>query len=226
MALQASGLCPISSGRCRSWVSPIFVVQCALLDSMLHSMTVVKEAGLATFGQRWATEAGYASLIFDYRGFGDSDGEPRNLVSLHKQLEDYRSVVQWARQRPELFLNNKIVVMGSALSGLAVANLVLEDSGLAGGMAHSPMLDGKLSAFYRRAANNFALSQGYATLNSLEFNPRLIFWALVDTIKSKLGLSPVFVRAVAPPGEFALLNTPSSHQGWFFISSSSLLVIP
>ncbi|KAJ8514921.1 hypothetical protein ONZ45_g7611 [Pleurotus djamor] len=161
-----------------------------------HGMTVIKEAGLAVFGERWATDAGYASLIFDYRYFGDSDGEPRNFVSIAQQLEDYKSVLNYARERPETFRNDKIVVMGSALSGLSVAQLLLEDTGLAGGMAHSPTLD------------------GYAVLNSMPFNPRLVFWALLDTIKGKLGLSPIFVKAVGAPGEFAVLNTPSSLPGF------------
>ena len=67
-------------------------------------MTVVKEAGMAVFGERWATDAGYASLIFDYRGFGASDGLPRNLLVLEKELQDFRSVIEWARARPEVFL--------------------------------------------------------------------------------------------------------------------------
>lgn len=106
-------------------------------------MTLVKDAGLAVFGERWASEAGYASLIFDYRCFGESGGEPRNLVDLQRQLEDYRSVIAWARRHAELFRNERIVVMGSAISGLNVAALALEDTGLAGVMTHSPVLDGK-----------------------------------------------------------------------------------
>ena len=103
----------------------------------------MKKAGLDVFGRHWATDAGYASLILDYRGFGDSDGLPRNLVVLEKQLQDYRSVIEWARARPEVFCVDKIVVMGSALSGLIVADLVIHDSGLLGGMAHAPVLDGR-----------------------------------------------------------------------------------
>ena len=105
-------------------------------------MTVVKEAGMAVFGERWATDAGYASLIFDYRGFGASDGLPRNLLVLEKELQDFRSVIEWARARPEVFRTDKIVVMGSALAGLLVADLVVHDPELAGGMSHCPVLDG------------------------------------------------------------------------------------
>ena len=110
-------------------------------------MTLVKQAGLDVFGTRWANDAGYASLILDYRGFGESDGLPRNMVVLKKQLEDYRSVIEWARARPELFQADKIVVMGSALSGLLVSDLVIHDPNLLGGMAHAPMLDGNFNSF-------------------------------------------------------------------------------
>ncbi|KAJ6465893.1 alpha/beta-hydrolase [Mycena vitilis] len=161
-----------------------------------HGMTVIKDAGLAAFGKRWAVDAQYASLILDYRGFGASDGKPRNFVSLVKQREDYQAVITWARQRPELFLNNNIVLMGSALSGLVVSQLALDDPGLAGVMAHSPTLD------------------GHDTLMAAGFNPRLIFWAIVDKIKSKLGLAPVFVRAVGRPGQLALLTSPSTYPGF------------
>jgi pimeloyl-ACP methyl ester carboxylesterase len=54
---------------------------------------------------------------------------------------------------------------------------------------------------------------GYETVISLGFNPRLLFWAAIDIIKGKLGLSPVFIRAVGRPSEFAFLNTPSSYPG-------------
>ncbi|KAE9390165.1 alpha/beta-hydrolase [Gymnopus androsaceus JB14] len=161
-----------------------------------HGMTAIKEAGLSAFGEAWASSAGFASLILDYRFFGDSDGEPRNFLSLKKQLEDYKSVIKWARERPETFRNDKIVVMGSALSGITVANLLLQDPGLAAGMAHCPLLD------------------GYSTLLALPFNVRLGFWAIVDYVRGKLGLSPVFIPAVGEPDTFAVLNTPSAKPGF------------
>ncbi|KAJ7477022.1 alpha/beta-hydrolase [Mycena galericulata] len=161
-----------------------------------HGMTAIKDAGLFTFGEHWTATAHYASLIFDYRYFGGSGGDPRNLVSLEKQQEDYQSVLRWVRLQPERFLNSQIVLMGSALSGLTVCQLALEDSGLAGVMAHSPVLD------------------GYDTAMSLGFNPRLLFWAFVDNIKRKMGGSPLFIKAVGRPGEFAFLNTPSSYTGF------------
>ncbi|KAJ3729809.1 alpha/beta-hydrolase [Lentinula raphanica] len=140
-----------------------------------HGLTAVKEAGLDIF---------------------ESGGEPRNLVVYSEQLEDYKSVLQWARQQTHILKSDKIVVMGSATSGITVANLALNDEKLAGAMTHSPVLN------------------GYDTLTSLPFNPRLMFWATIDMIRGKLGLSPIFVKAIGLPGEFAFLNTPSSYPGF------------
>ncbi|KAI0068637.1 alpha/beta-hydrolase [Artomyces pyxidatus] len=159
-------------------------------------MTVTKDAGFQGLGKSWAEEAGFASLMLDFRGLGASDGEPRNLLSLRKHLEDYRSVIEWARGRPELFRADKIVVFGSAMSGLQMAELVVHDGSLAGGMAQCPLLD------------------GYATIMSFTPNPRLLFWMCVDYVRGKLGFSPVFVPAVGKPNEFAFLNAPSAYPGF------------
>lgn len=153
---------------------------------------------MAVFGERWASEAGWASLILDYRGFGDSDGQ-RNLVIWKNQVQDYLTVISWARsgKNQTRFLQDKIVVMGSALSGLSVTDIITRDDveGIAGGMAHCPLLDAK------------------AVLNSMAPNPRLLFWAAIDWIGSKLRLPPVFVPAIGHPDEFAFLNTPSCLPG-------------
>ncbi|KAJ7188865.1 alpha/beta-hydrolase [Mycena filopes] len=162
-----------------------------------HGMTVIKDAGLAAFGRHWAADAHYASLIFDYRR------------SDTLQREDYQAVIRWARQRPEQFLNNKIVLMGSAMSGLVVTQLALDDPGLAGVMAHSPTLDGTYSG---GLANS--LFTGYDTVMATAFNPRLLFFAAIDRIKGILGLQPLFIRAVGRPTEFALLNTVSAYPGF------------
>lgn len=188
-------------------------------------MTVVKAAGLAAFGERWATDAGYASLILDYRGFGDSDGEPRNLVSLEKQYADYLAVIRWARTQPELFRADKIVVAGSALSALYVAQFVVEEPGIAGGIAHSPTLDGESHKLLSYRIHDL-LCVAYAALMAQPTNPRLLFWASVDWLRSKLGLSPIFIKSIGRPDEFAFLNSPSSYPGAFISSGKpSILLI-
>ena len=88
------------------------------------------------------TELGIVCVVFDYRHFGDSGGLPRCLLSLNKQLQDFKTVIDYARRNPDSFQNNKIVVMGTALSGLYISELATSDADLAGAMAQCPMLDG------------------------------------------------------------------------------------
>ena len=46
---------------------------------MAHGFASVKEMGLAGFADRLAT-AGFGTLVFDYRLWGESEGEPRNQI--------------------------------------------------------------------------------------------------------------------------------------------------
>ena len=53
--------------------------------------------GMPDFAARFA-DAGIAALTFDYRHWGQSEGEPRRLGSVPRQLSDWRSVVGHARE--------------------------------------------------------------------------------------------------------------------------------
>ena len=53
--------------------------------------------GLEPYAVRYQ-EAGFASPVFDYRHFGQSDGEPRQLLWIPYQLEDYAAAIKYARE--------------------------------------------------------------------------------------------------------------------------------
>jgi len=58
------------------------------------SWTTVKEQMPAVYAERLAA-AGYAALTFDFRGYGESEGEPRHFESPKKKVEDIRSAVDF-----------------------------------------------------------------------------------------------------------------------------------
>ncbi|KAF8576375.1 alpha/beta-hydrolase [Ramaria rubella] len=161
-----------------------------------HGLTLIKDAGLAAFGEHCAEDAGYAALILDYRGFGASDGKPRYLLDTNNQLQDYKSVLKWARDRPDTFRADKIVVLGYSMSGLYVADLAMNDTGIAGAIVQCPLFD------------------GYQTHMAFGFRGPLLFWALVDTVKGMLGLSPAYIVAVGKPGSSAYVATLSAYTGF------------
>ena len=51
---------------------------------MGHGLGSVRTMRLDAYAERFAA-AGYACLLFDYRHFGDSDGQPRQLLDITKQ---------------------------------------------------------------------------------------------------------------------------------------------
>lgn len=58
---------------------------------LCQGYTGTKEMFLPILAQAFA-EAGYTSLVFDYRGWGESDGPPNRLLPL-EQVEDIRSAL-------------------------------------------------------------------------------------------------------------------------------------
>src|SRR5579884_4519163 len=56
---------------------------------MAHGFSAVKEMHLPNFAERF-TAAGFITLVFDYRYFGDSEGEPRSQLFPAEQHEDYQ----------------------------------------------------------------------------------------------------------------------------------------
>ena len=61
------------------------------------------------------TAAGFAVLIFDYRGFGDSAGD-RTVLSPRRQLEDLMSAVTYLESRPDI-ARDSIGAFGSGGTG-------------------------------------------------------------------------------------------------------------
>lgn len=82
---------------------------------MAHGYSAVKEMYLDRFGEVFAG-AGVAALVFDNRGFGASDGEPRLEIDPWAQVRDYRHAITYARTLPEVD-RARIGVWGSSYSG-------------------------------------------------------------------------------------------------------------
>ncbi len=61
-------------------------------------------------------KAGIASLIFDYRGFGGSDGQPRQHLDPHQQIADYRNAITYVETIDGID-SGRIGVWGISYSG-------------------------------------------------------------------------------------------------------------
>src|SRR5690349_7242759 len=105
---------------------------------LAHGFTGTKDQ-LTPYAEAFAT-AGLAALTFDYRHFGDSEGNPRQVVDIQKQLEDWRAAIAFARTIDGID-PKRIALWGSSLSGGHVIKLGAEDPTIAAVVAQVPAVD-------------------------------------------------------------------------------------
>src|SRR3954449_5447569 len=101
--------------RCAAWLySPEAPRDLAPMVVMAHGLTGTRRDRLGAFAERFA-EAGMAALVFDHRGFGDSDGE-EDLFHPARQLVDWRAAIAFARSLPGIN-PDRLATFGSSMGG-------------------------------------------------------------------------------------------------------------
>ncbi|HEY7578579.1 MAG TPA: alpha/beta hydrolase [Acetobacteraceae bacterium] len=63
---------------------------------LAHGFSAVKEMYLDKYAEAFA-ESGFASIVYDNRNFGASDGEPRQEIDPWLQIRDYSDAITFAR---------------------------------------------------------------------------------------------------------------------------------
>ena len=79
-----------------------------------HGLGATREMRLDAFAERFA-QAGIAALAFTYRHFGDSGGQPRQLLSIKRQLADWDAAIAWVKNRRDIE-GTRIAVWGVPLA--------------------------------------------------------------------------------------------------------------
>ena len=146
-------------------------------------------------------DAGMAVLTYDYRHFGDSEGEPRQLFAIKSQLEDCSAAVDYARSRTEID-SNKIAVWGTSAGGgygLAIA-----------------AKDKKIACVCTQVAGLDSKEDGKLALKreGLRFILRLVMHAQRDKGRSRFGLSAHKIPIVGKPGTLAMIIAPGAYEGY------------
>src|SRR6476619_3796169 len=149
---------------------------------MAHGFSSTREERLHAYGERFA-DAGYAALVFDYRHFGDSGGQPRQLISIARQQSDYRAAIECARGLGQVD-SERIVLWGTSFSGGHVLKLGADDHTISAVISQTPFTDGASAI---RAADFKTFVRGSA-------------YGVADVVGSWMGRPPVLVPAVGPPG--------------------------
>ena len=176
---------------------------------MGHGFGGTKNMLLERYAVRYQA-AGYAVLAFDYRHFGESGGEPRQLMLLSYQLEDYRAAIQYTRGLEEID-SARIALWGTSASGGYGIVIAAEDSTIACVVAQCPGLD------------HDASSKMFMKQLGLRHMFRLFFHGQRDMGRSRIGLSPHKIPIVGKPGTVAFFPLADAYDGYSKLASKSFV---
>jgi alpha-beta hydrolase superfamily lysophospholipase len=104
-----------------------------------HGLCGTIDTGLPGYAEAFAN-AGFHALVFDYRGFGLSDGTPRQFVSVPRQRQDWLRAIATLRGHADVDADS-IGLWGISFSGGHVVHMAHKDPKIKAIVAQVPMID-------------------------------------------------------------------------------------
>ncbi len=195
-------------------VAPVVEVRGALATSLettgapvvvlAHGLAGTQDAGMWPFAEAFA-EAGLHSVTFDYRGFGASEGEPRQVVSLAGQIADLHAAVDTAKELPGVD-PSRVVLWGISLGGGHVVSAAAERDDVAAVVSAVPMVDGLAAA--RLATRHHSARQLLGSTGR----------GIASAVRRRAGLGPALIPVVARPGEVGALTLDGAYEDYLAIA--------
>lgn len=168
---------------------------------MAHGFSGVKEQALPGFAEQFAA-AGFGVLLFDYRYFGSSDGEPRCQLFPLEMVEDYRNAISWACEQPDVDAE-RIGVWGTSFSGGLAAYTGTFDKRVKAVVAQVPSLTNP----------EFRRSMDPARWDSIAA------FLLEDRIKRYRTGAVNYMKVVAAAGEPCVLPGEETYEAYMELES-------
>ena len=176
---------PSGDDTCAAWLYRGATASPAPVVVMAHGLSGTRRDRLGAFAERFAA-AGYAALVFDHRGFGDSTGEPGRFDP-RAQLDDWRAAIAFARGLDGVD-PAQVVTFGSSMGGGNALAAAADDPRVAAAISQVPFLD-----IVRQAHRS---------------SPRVTGRMLLAALRDE------HLPAVGQPDEPAFINAPNSEAGW------------
>lgn len=152
--------------------------------------------GLPLFADEFAKN-GYAVFLFDYRYYGESEGEPRHLLFPGRQLKDWSAAVKFVRKLDKVD-SERICIWGYSFSGGHVLATAACNSKVKAFMAHMPYMD---SLFILK-------------INGFKKSLKISLAGYKDLFYSVTGKGHVNIQIAGRPDDFAIMTTPETYDGY------------
>lgn len=185
-----------ADGYCAAWLYLPDGIESPPVVILGHGLGGTREMRLDAYAERFAA-AGIAALAFTYRHFGDSSGEPRQLLSIKRQLQDWDAAISHLKTRADVD-PARMAVWGSSFGGGHAITVASRHPELRAAVAQCPFTDGHAGA---RALGPVG------TMRLLPFVGR-------DLVAQALGRDPVRIALAGKPGSVAVMTAPDALPGY------------
>jgi pimeloyl-ACP methyl ester carboxylesterase len=164
---------------------------------LAHGLGATHGMSLAQYEQHFAA-AGIATLAFDYRYTGESDGEPRQQFSMTGHRQDVEAALEYLRQQ-EGIDSARLGLWGTSLGALHVLQAAARRQDLAAVVVQCPIVHGP------------------ATLTRGGIRPvlRLTPAVVSDALRRLRRAGRAYVPIVGTPGDLAAVTTGGALEGWY-----------
>jgi pimeloyl-ACP methyl ester carboxylesterase len=186
-----------SSGtRCAAWLTlpPGAGPHPALV--LVHGLGATHDMMLAQYEQHFAA-AGIATLAFDYRHTGASDGQPRQRISMARQCQDVIAAVSYAATRAEVD-PSRVGLWGTSLGAMNVIRVAAGRSDVAAAVVQCPIVHGPGAARSVGVRGSLRLTSAIAE----------------DAVRGLLRRGRRYVPIVGRPESIAMVTAPGALDGW------------
>jgi pimeloyl-ACP methyl ester carboxylesterase len=174
---------------------------------MGHGFALTHASGLMPFKEAFC-KAGYAVFAFDYRHFGESDGEPRQALNPWYETEDWLAAIYFVRQLDRVD-KNRICLWGTSFSGGLVIVAAVKDGHVQCTISQCPMMDGMAAII------------GVIGYAGVMHGIRLTYHATIDWLRRGLGMSPNYIQSAGRPGDLGMMTAEDSWDGYVPILASN-----
>ncbi len=193
-----------SNKKCAAWFysaennNTDFPAPCIILA---HGFASTRTMRLDAYAEQFA-KAGYHAFVFDYRYFGDSEGEPRQLLDIKKQLTDWRNAIHYVRSLDHVD-SQRIILWGTSFSGGHVAVIAAEAAmqknnvpPIAAVISQVPHVSGFASA----------------SVQGIRANIRLAIAGIRDMLHKIIGKSPYYIATFGKPGSLSAMARAGEYE--------------
>jgi pimeloyl-ACP methyl ester carboxylesterase len=163
---------------------------------LAHGLGATHGMMLAQYEQHFAA-AGIATLAFDYRHTGESDGTPRQRIAMRLHRQDVGAAHRFLSGLPSID-RQRTGLWGTSLGAMHVLRVAATNSNVAAVVVQCPIVHGPSAALSSGIGHAVRLAPAIAS----------------DIARSALGLPRRYIPIVGQPGSTAVVAVPGAEGGW------------